>query len=113
MEDDVLQQNRNIVAHGIGAVVAVAVVAGIDDDLELFENVNHHVLVGVLKDFVRVNNAPLGVVVHQQIDNAVDFFVHTVCHNITSSKRMRIAFYILSHPAKDCQPHSELTDISI
>ena len=82
--DDILQQNGDIVAHGIGAVMVVGVVAGINDDLELFQNVDHHVLVGVLKHLVLVDHTSLGVIFHEHIDNAVDFFIHAVCHTITS-----------------------------
>ena len=78
--DDILQQDRDIVPHGVGAVIAVAVITGINDDLELFENVDDDALVGIFKHLDFVYRSSLSVVVRQLFHEIIDLILNVVSH---------------------------------
>ena len=61
----ILKQNRNIVFHRVSAVVAVAVISGINDDFQLFENVDDDIPVGIGEHLYLIDDPALTVVCHQ------------------------------------------------
>ena len=74
--DDVLQQDGDIVADGISPVVPVSVIARIDDDLDLFQNVDHDILVGVFEHFDLIDRSAPAVILHQAVSQRVDPLIH-------------------------------------
>ena len=87
--DNILDQNRNAVFDRVGAVIAVAVISGIYNDFQLFENVDNNISVGISKHLDFVDHSALAVVSHKFIGQ-IGYFGLYVSHR---------KFSFLIHPS--------------